>query len=199
MHLKVQTCYPGKAANKKKIKCSLGIYFDIKYFEWKPPPLAPPTYVNNGITIIFLNHVIFVAFSCIWLFSTSLSYVRFIKPHNLRYALLHGELCCYIVGVKMKEFVLHCGCLHYYNKTLAKVFIENGITFTVWSMAGNLRLVILTEKPTVLARRETSFRLIIAQCWTWPVAMRESCNKLCSWFITLAVSPQQIPILFYVR
>lgn len=51
--------------------------------------------------------------------------------------------------------------------------------------------VSLTENPTVLARREVSFRRMMAQCWTWPVAIKESCRRLWSWFILQLLSELQ--------
>ena len=51
--------------------------------------------------------------------------------------------------------------------------------------------VSLTENPTVLARREVSFRRMMAQCWTWPVAIKESWRRLWSWFILQLLSELQ--------
>ena len=43
--------------------------------------------------------------------------------------------------------------------------------------------LIHTLKPTELALREESLRRIMAQEVTWPVEMRASWSKFCSWFI----------------
>ena len=116
---------------------------------------------------------------------------RFISPKTSEcfFANFNASLPRFIWRLKRVDKCIYFNCCQlkinennvFQWYTYIRVFIYNEYKFYVVYI-----LPVLTRNPTDEARKEPSFRRIIAQFSTCPVAMSESCSKLCSWFIAIS-------------